>query len=118
MDFILKKLEPSFVTIGGTAYPLFFSLRAAAMMEEQLQKPYAEILAEMFQLHDESEPTPPPMAMERQAEVVACLLREGGVSVEAEDLKGLHMAQFTELCNGAVKEMMNKMPRGGKRKNG
>lgn len=117
MEFIIEKLEPSHVTLNGRDYPMLFSLRAAAKMEAELKTPYSQIVSELLQLHGEDEPEPPSMSWARQAVVVACLMQAGGVKVKADDLMELHVSQMQTLCNGAAREIFQKIPKGNQEKN-
>lgn len=106
---LLKRMEPTVVEIDGSKIPLFFSLRAAAEMEERLEKPYPAILDELFQAHAKDDPVPPAMSWPRQAEVIACLIRAGGIpDVTAVDLMELHVSQANALCQGAIREILYK----------
>ena len=116
MNDVLRKMEPTVVQLGDQAIPMLFSLRAAAEMEEKLATPYPQILKEIFQQHEEGEPEPPPMPWARQAEVVACLCRAAGGSVTSQELMDLHMTQFNTLCQGALREILYKMPQNTKKK--
>lgn len=117
---ILDQLEPSHVTIGGKKYPLLFSMRAAAMMEKELETPYVKIVEEIFRTGDKDKDTGmDPMAWERQAMVISCLMRAAGADVTTDMLlDGVRMGDDAQrLCKAAIQEMTRKTPK-GKAKNG
>lgn len=116
MEMILDKVEPTWVELDGGAVPLLFTMRCAAEMERELETPYPQILDELFQRHDPQEPEPPAMTFERQAKVIACLMRAGGCQVKAETVMDLHMRSFSLLAQGAVNEILFKTPQGSKKK--
>ncbi|MBQ8537837.1 MAG: hypothetical protein IJ461_10600 [Clostridia bacterium] len=113
---ILTKVEPTRVMVGGEEVSLLFTMRAAAEMERELGTPYPQILDELFQRHEPDEPEPPMMTWERQAKVIACLMRAGGHEADAEAVMDLHVHSFSSLAQGAVKEILFKTPQGSKKK--
>ena len=110
MEHVLGQLEPTICTIGGVEFPMVFSMKAAAMMEEELDTPYPAIVQEMLG-GDEGE-NAKAMPWARQAAVIACMMRAAGVQITAEELMGsVHMTEAQGLCNNALAEMVRKQPR-------
>lgn len=123
----LHTLEPSEVIIDGFSIPLMFSLRAAAMMEEETGVPYTELVWRLFELPGEDEDKAEPLKMREQAAVVACLIHEGQrakgeapqkIADIVDDMSGLHMEQMNELVLGATQEILFKSKRSKSPKNG
>ncbi len=113
MDHVLNMLEPSTVTINGTTFPLLFNMRAAASMERELDTPYPAIIKEIAGVEDEDGNPGKPMSWNRQAVVIACMIRAGGVEITADQLMDcVHMTEAQELANAAMDEMLHKQPKG------
>lgn len=108
--------EPSEWDIDGYKVRMLFTLRTAARLEQLLGKPWEEIIFEMLQTDKDGAQGLPPMAMERQAQVVLAVMQEAGEQVTLEQLMGLHMQRFTALARAAQAEILLKLPRGGKKK--
>ncbi len=120
MEHILNAIEPSYVTISGVTVPLLFTMRAAAEMERELDMPYVSIISELLAVGEDGKDLPP-MRWDRQAAVIACMIRAGGKQVTASDLMdAVHMNDAQELANAAIAEIMRKQPKGkaGSEKNG
>lgn len=111
----LKSIEPTKVTLtDGTELSMLFSLRAAARIEEELEKPYIEVVQNILGKDINGVPCTP-MSVSDQAVVIACLLQECGQDVSVEDLMTLHMTDFTILCNGAIYELFLKSAKSKKK---
>ena len=101
-----RRWEATEREIAGRTVRMLFSLRAAARLEAALGGTYPEILLEMLQVPaDPTAPMPPPMKLERQAEVVRILMSEAGDDVSMEELQNLHLADFMELARMAQEEL-------------
>lgn len=123
----LQSVEPSSVTLDGARVPLFFSLRAAALMEQAAGLPYPTLISRLFQTPDEDGGQPEPLGMEAQSLVIACLIHEGQraqgqapdeVTALAEMIGRLHMSQANALILAATQEILLKSSRGKPGKNG
>lgn len=113
----LNKLEPTRVEVAGTEVRLHFTLRAAARIEQELDAPYLDVVLEMLQAPGEGGKTPPPMSFDRQIALIRILMEEAGQIVDSEELRSLHMVEFTALAQAARQEMLDKMPVGDAKKN-
>ncbi len=112
MDHILNMLEPSKATIGGVEVPLLFNMRAAAMMEKELDTPYPQIISEILGEGKEGQDLKS-IPWERQAKFISCMIRAGGMEIMAEELMAaVHMTEAQKLANAAIAEMVRKQPKG------
>lgn len=119
MENVLNMLEPSKVTIAGKIIPLLFNMRAAANMEQELDTPYPEIIAEIVGGEKEDGVKAKPIPWFRQAVIISCMIRAGGMEITAEQLMdSIHMSDAQELANAAIAEMIRKQPKGKEAKNG
>ncbi len=119
MDHVLNMLEPSHVTIGGKTIPLLFNMRAAASMEMELDTPYPEIIAEIVGGESGDGEKLKPIPWSRQAVIIACMIRAGGMEITADQLMDcIHMNEAQTLANAAIAEMIRKQPKGKESKNG
>ncbi len=113
----LKQVEPTRVTLSGGEAALRFTVRAAAEIEEEFGAPYLTVVYETLGLNLDGTTRDAPMSIERQARLIAILLREGGQQVTAEQLLDGDMDDFSRLSTGAIQEIFYKSPRGsGKKK--
>lgn len=128
MANILRTLEPSSVELLGEHIPLYFSLRAAARMEEALGIDYPQIINRMYELAGPDGEKAKALPICDQAKVMAIVILEGeiaegkpqdqGWQAAVEELcgqlTGLHMSEFTKLANAVTQEIMFKTSRGKK----
>lgn len=123
----LRGMEPSSAELEGGRLPLYFSMRAAAMMEEQLDMDYPDIVAALFQLPDEDGFPAFPLRLNQQARVAACVIQEGqrisgedAQSLEEleQELTLLHMSEWTRLVAAVTQEILYKSNKGTDSKNG
>lgn len=113
----LKQVEPTRVKLSGGEAALRFTLRAAAEIEAEFGEPYLAVEYEMLGLNIDGTTREAPMLIERQARLIAILLREGGQQVTAEQLMDVDMDDFSLLSTAAIQELFFKSPRGsGKKK--
>lgn len=108
MTFILQKVEPTIVTVQGQDVPLFFSLRAAAMIETELKRPYREVISKILLSDGEGEETP--LTTQEAATVVHCLAKAAGYDLPVETILDMHTNEAAALVQGAVCEIIYKTP--------
>ncbi len=114
----LQQVEPTRVELLGGVAELRFTLHAAAAIEQEFDVPsYLTIVYEALGLDPEGHKLDSVMPLERQARLVAILMRECGQDATVDDLMTMHMDDFTRLAMGAVTVIFYKSPRGkGKKK--
>lgn len=111
----IQQVEPTEVELSGGKVKLLFSLRAAAEIEDAFQAPYLTIVYEALGM-DAQGKTAAPMSLERQARLVQILARAGGQELSLQELMDMHMADYTALATGTMREIFMKSPRGDKKK--
>lgn len=109
--FFLQQLQPTVCRICEQDVKLLFSLGAAADMEKQLETDYPTIVCEFLRIPtDGGKELAKPMTLERQAVVIACMMRAAGEDISPDELMALHMADFAALSKAAGMEMLQKSP--------
>lgn len=107
---------PSEVVIGERRFSLFFSMRAAARIEEAFQLPYPTVVAKLLQIPMAEGAKPLPMPMDEQRRIVEILLEEGGEDLSDLDLEELHILDFNILARAAQAEILAKSPKADAKK--
>lgn len=107
----IQKYRASTVEVAGLAIPLFFTMGAAAEMEDAFGESYLRTINEMLQIGMTSKEAPPdPMPIKKQAQIICILARSGGADLEVEDLMQLHTKDFAILARAAQEEIIAKSP--------
>ena len=111
-----RQVAPTEVRLEAGEARLLFTLNAAAAMEAELGGDYLSIIYEAMELSPDGMTASGPMPLKRQAALVAILMRECGQDVTADDLMTLPMRDFTLLSQAALRELLDKSPRSGRKK--
>ncbi len=113
----LRQVEPTRVKLAGGEAALRFTVRAAAEIEAEFGEPYLQVVYETLGMNLDGSTRAEPMRIERQARLIAILLRAAGQQATAEQLLDGDMDDFSRLSTGAIQEIFYKSPRGkGKKK--
>lgn len=110
-------IDPSWVEIKGQKIPLYFSIRAAATMEKELDIRYPVLLEKIFASEKDGDGIESSLVLEDQVKILACVMQEGqraaGVQCDpldtiVEKVAALHVDDFNTLTLAATAEMLFK----------
>lgn len=107
----LQKYRPSMVEVAGLVIPLFFTMGAAAEMEDAFGESYLRTINEMLQIGMNNKEAPPdPMPVAKQAKIICILAHAADADLTVEDLMKLHTKDFAILARAAQDEILAKSP--------
>lgn len=108
----VQKYKPSKVQVAGHVIPLFFTMGAAAEMEDAFQESYLRTINQMLQIRmHANDAAPDPMPIRKQAQIICILAKAGGChDLTIDDLTKLHTKDFAILARAAQDEIIAKSP--------
>ena len=108
----IQKYRPSRVEVAGRVIPLFFTMGAAAEMEDAFGESYLRTINQMLQIRmSANEAAPDPMPVAKQARIICILAHAGGCGeLTTDDLMKLHTKDFAILARAAQDEIIAKSP--------